>query len=534
MSSNSIGIQPFYSALYGTFMIFGCLQMVSILQKRCRTSSPYQIQGGHITNTKSNKFIIEKSISKEAYILLKLALQLGFSAICEMCVETVSTSFFGRLSNSSQILSATGLAISFTNLTALCIAFGMCSALWTLIPQAVGSNNTHLVRLYVQRAFVVSFIIELPLALVLIHSTQILQFIGVNKSGDINWNIITNYCYALIPFPYFMFTLSILHRVLQNFNYNTSMLVIQTITFIISIPMNYIFVYMLNFGYIGGAIVYNLIALLNVIIIIFFLIYNGYSFIFKPLPLKQIFDKKGMIQYIKLGFPLFIQKLLQWNIRESVMILTGYINNTAIMGSCTAVMMQMNKVKFLHIGLANATGMRIGAYIGANSIFHAKRCIKIQIAYELMFMIITGFLYTIYRYEIASLFTNNTKVISLIGDKLVYLCLLDQFTASIYIHVSNVYRALGYQNISASVITVTQYLMVFPLQLFLLFGSAFEYAHKEKIGIYVIWLGSSFGYLLAFVVLVVRLVFYIDWNTALEYSKSRIHINNENMSKKKK
>eukprot|EP01084_Bolivina_argentea_P099038 178017_1 len=234
MSNNAIVIEPFYhnvqslyNTLYIAVLIFACWKLFSMLQKHLYHGSSTKVSNSTIfqstnkINIKENKFKIEKSIFKESSIILRLALQIGLALVFELCVETVSTMYFGHLANSSQILSATGLAISFTNITVVCIAFGMCSALWTLIPQAIGSNNTHLIALFVQRAFIISFIIELPLAFVLIYSRQILQFMGVNQSDNIDWDIISNYCYALIPFPYFMFTLSILHRVLQNLNYSS-------------------------------------------------------------------------------------------------------------------------------------------------------------------------------------------------------------------------------------------------------------------------------------------------------------------------
>eukprot|EP01084_Bolivina_argentea_P298315 514055_1 len=524
-----------YMVSYGTVALIILMILIIRYYKRSHFAVRKLLIGNSDANETTNDratqniFIPEESIWKESWIMLKLSSQIGLSMIFELCVENVSLAFFGHLPNSSQILPATGIAISFVNIIAVCPSLGLCQCLWSLIPQAIGSNQSHkLIGLYVQRAFIISLLVQIPLSfLIFLCTKNILYFVGVNRSNDIDWHIIAHYSIALIPYPYLIFTLSIIHRVLQNLNYNSQILITQTITFFLSIGLNYLFIITFDFGYIGGAIVFNFTLLLNIIILVLFLMRRGHSIIFKPLPLQEICDKKGIYQYLSLGIPSYIQVVLRWTIRESIVMLTGYLSDTSISESCTVVMLSLNRLKLIHHGISNASGIRIGKYVGAQSVLYAKRSIYIAVFYETIVMATTCCIYLLFRYQISTLFTDNITVQNLIGNKLIYLCLFWQFNAAANIQVSSIYRSLGYQQISANISLIAQYFVVFPLQLYLLFSKKYNYSMDTENGLYVIWFGSSCGYLFSHITCIFLLVVHINWNKSMQENETRIKLNTE-------
>eukprot|EP01084_Bolivina_argentea_P297920 513328_1 len=464
------------------------------------------------------QFVIEKSIFKEAWIILKMSLNIGLSAVFEVCVGTVSTIFLGHLPNSSVVLSATSLATSFANSTSMCIAYGFSTALWTLIPQCVGSNEIHLIAVYFQRAIVVCFIVELPLSFVLYYGGDILYAIGIE---DVSLHQVTQYCHALIPYPYLMVTLAALHRVSQNMGYTFEVFIIQGITFLLSIPIHYLFIFTFNFGYIGCAYTYQVILLLSSTMIVLLLIWKKHSFIFKPLPLQIICDKQGIYQYLKLAYPGVIQKVLIWIIKEGVILLSGFLINPTINVSATIIMVQLNRTRLLQLGVANASGIRIGKYIGASSIYHAKRCIKMQMMYTASLIIIIFVIYMTFKRELPKLFTNDDEVSALV-TQLMLTGILYCFADSIFNNISAIYRALGFQRLSAYVGFISQLLIIFPVQLYLLFGSKFHYRDNEEIGIYIVWIGLLGGFIIASLISTLMLLYYVDWNRAVQESQLRI------------
>ena len=66
-----------------------------------------------------DKFVFEESIFKESKIIFNLSVQIGLSILFEVGIGTISTIFLGHLPNAKQILSGTGMAYSFANMTAI-------------------------------------------------------------------------------------------------------------------------------------------------------------------------------------------------------------------------------------------------------------------------------------------------------------------------------------------------------------------------------------------------------------------------------
>eukprot|EP01084_Bolivina_argentea_P006656 12628_1 len=496
------------------------------------------VKGSAIKNQKSTAtshpskttFIEETSITKESYILLKSSLQLSVSMIFEVCVATTTVMFLGHLENSSQILSAVQLSRNFVDDTAVVMCWGFTSALWTLIPQAVGSNNTHLITLYAQRGLLISLLIEIPFSVMLLYTKDILIGMGINSNNDINWDVVTNYSRICIPYPYLKVTLSILHRIAQNVDLNFEICIVHAITFFLSIPLNYLFIIVFKLGYIGGAWVYNLILLLNIILIILLLSHKGYSYVFKPLNWNVIFDKKGIYQYIQIGFPGCIQFTLTWFARGLYTYLSGYMSNTAVAVSMTAIMKHCEAPMLMHNGMANAFTIRIGQHIGAHRIYYAKRCIKIQIYYTTVLIILFFIIYSIFISEILQLFTNSSIINEVISNKLLYILLIDQITLGMYREICGVYRAIGYQKITAYITCFAQYLIGLPLQIYFLFR--YKYFDNIEKGISTIWIGFAFSRFLGFVILAFILNYHIKWNKIMGASKARITINNKTLLNK--
>eukprot|EP01084_Bolivina_argentea_P149326 260864_1 len=479
-------------------------------------------------NQNKKIFKSEQSIAKESYNMLKLSFQISLSMIFEVCIVTITAIFLGHLkgSNSSQILSATSIASSFINIICCSIAWGFTSALWTLVPQAVGSGNTHLITLYIQRGFVVCTAIAIPLSVCMLYSKNILVFIGINSDNDIDWNIISNYCIASITYVFPLVWLAILHRITQNLYYNFEIFVIQGIMFLLTIPLSYLFMITFNVGYLGAAAVRTIVMIGNVILITLLLIYKGYGYLFKPLSISQICDRNGLYQYLQIAFPGCIQGWLNWGVSALRTLLVGYVTNSAVAGACAAVMSHVCLLSLSQNGIANAFTIRIGNYIGANEIGYAKRCIKIQICFASILMLIVSVICIVFKRGIAAMFTSNKQVIDLIADTFIYVCVLDMFVLFIHRNIIGVYRALGFQKLSAYVGIVTQYLIALPLQLYLLFS--YKYVDNMEMAICIIFMVTSLvGRLLAALILIYVLIFYIDWNKAVQESQSRIELNNQ-------
>ena len=92
----------------------------------------------------------------------------------------------------------------------------------------------------------------------------------------------------------------------------------------------------------------------------------------------------------------------------------------------------------------------------------------------------------------------------------------------VYDNLCAIYRALGYQRITAWIMVITNYVVVLPLELVLLFGLRWnENVYK---GLFCLYGSYVLGYVIGCGVVIFVLVRYVNWNTAIKDSKSRIAI----------
>ena len=250
----------------------------------------------------------------------------------------------------------------------------MSSAISTLVPQAVGAGKVRLIAIYVQRSFWVCLFILIPVGILQSYGGDIMCAIG--QPQDL-CHIISNYCKWLILYIQFFCLISILSRIGQALNYNTDLFVTSMICALLSIPLNELFVYQWEYGYIGTAISVAICTFLSAAMIIVVLVNRGYSYIFKPLPIRTIFTWKGIVnEYLGLSLPILFQIALPFWFYDLCLLLSGYINNPeialsagTIIGSLLVCMSLVSEALYLTIS------MRVGAYIGAGSVYHAKRSI---------------------------------------------------------------------------------------------------------------------------------------------------------------
>lgn len=144
------------------------------------------------------------------------------------------------------------------NIIGLSIPWGMNSALYTLVPQALGANKRQLLRIYIQRAICVNILLFIPLTILQFYASNILVALGEPASVE---SIIHKYCIYSLPYIYFNALNTAVRRVAQASNLNSELFYVSLFCCLICWPVNTLFVDYLNMGYIGTAVATNFIAL---------------------------------------------------------------------------------------------------------------------------------------------------------------------------------------------------------------------------------------------------------------------------------
>ena len=316
------------------------------------------------------------------------------------------------------------------------------------------------------------------------------------------------------------FNVSHLSQIGRALHFNTELFYCNLIGGLSAIPLNFLFVHYLEFGYIGTAITIDISTFIAFFGMIYILIKNGYGYIFKPLPLNIVLTYRGIYEYLSLSIPGFFMDAIPWWLFETLAILSGYITNPTIAVSTTIIVGSMNIIfAVIAEGLYEPITIRVGKYIGGGSIQYAKRAVLCGFIlagiWSVMFIILTLSL----REYLPYLYTDDIEVVNLCS-KIIYFLVLRQFSYIIYINVAGIYRGLGFQKYVAYVMLSCHCCIAFSSTLILLFG--LDLRMSLEFGMFSLWGSTTFGICLSAIVLTVVLLCCINWRRALNESQMRI------------
>lgn len=119
------------------------------------------------------------------YIHIKLLADLSLPMIANALIQEIQYAinmiFVGQLGN-AQYLGAATLGNMLCNITGYSLAFGMCSALDTLISQAYGAKKYELMGIQAQRAAVILTLFSIPIGLIWCMTHLILYYgLGIDR-----------------------------------------------------------------------------------------------------------------------------------------------------------------------------------------------------------------------------------------------------------------------------------------------------------------------------------------------------------------
>ena len=486
-------------------------------------------------NKYNDNFIMASNFGQETWIMLKIFFPICIAALAEYAPQVIINNVIGHLNNNaSHAISTVGLARMYSMMTGSVFITGMLSDLHTTIPQSIGAQRPDLLRYYVQRAFFIIFIIMIPIIFIQFFADKILYAIG-QPQPILHDTMI--YCLLIIPNIYGKGWLFIVQRVAQSLNYNYCVLWVTLFCSLLMYPLNILFVYKFNFGFMGSAFALDFASIISALMIGIYLWWKGHGIIFKPMLCKKddivkLIDINSIKDYLSLSIPGLIQSTFEWWIQQIGTILSGYIINPTLAISVTILMGLMNGICIMLCwGCYMAITIRVGKYIGAGMEFEAKRSAKSGVLISTSISIITALLLLIFRYQIPYFFTNDHQIVYLSSNLIIVLCVL-QFFMILYYDISAIYRGIGQQKKSAKIVLATYYGLSLPITLILLFG--FQLTQSTLYGTIAIWSSLAFGNFIAASTLFIYLICKINWNTVIHESQLRIkntsHLINKNQT----
>ncbi|WP_257350359.1 MATE family efflux transporter [Pseudalkalibacillus decolorationis] len=209
------------------------------------------------------------------------------------------------------------------------------------------------------------------------------------------------------------------------------------------------------------------------------------------------FSLDKCIEIIKIGVPMGLSIFFETSMFAVVTILISKFNIATI----AAYQSAMNIVSFLYmipISISMAQTVLVGYEVGAQRYKDAKIYSWLGIYLSMLSALGTGLFVVLFRYEIAGLYSNETAVIQLTAQFLIY-ALFFQLSDSIQVTAQGALRGYKDVNIAFVMTLIAYWVICLPVGYFL--------AHHTTLGAIGYWIGLTVGLLAAGICLSIRLIY---------------------------
>ncbi|WHY79803.1 MATE family efflux transporter [Neobacillus sp. WH10] len=303
--------------------------------------------------------------------------------------------------------------------------------------------------------------------------------------------------YGLLPL--FIF------NVLRSFIYALGKTRVVMVIMLMSLPINFFLNYAFIFGKfgfpeLGGAgagyatsITYWVIMGMTLFIVKTQDPFSSYS-VFANL---KEFSWDKCKEILKIGIPMGLSTFFETSMFAVVMILLSKFNVTTI----AAYQSALNIVSFLYmipISISTALTVLVGYEVGAKRYKDAKQYSWLGVLLAILIATGTGILVVAFRYQVAGLYSNETAVISLTANFLIF-ALFFQISDAIQATAQAALRGYKDVNLAFIMTLIAYWLICLPVGYLL--------ANFTSLGARGYWIGLTIGLLAAGIALSIRLIY---------------------------
>lgn len=454
-----------------------------------RTST---FESEHPNNYALNGKIEYKQVIEEIKQLIYLSLPLSFINVCENCTSIIILSFIGHLAVDADLkLNAIGLSKNYLNIVGESIIWGMVSALFTFVPQAIGKKRNDLLAYYFQQSLLILTLTCVLSSIALYFADRVLFYVVNNDDDSAKiLSMISIYSKLLIIGLFLDGYLIIVQTICQSLNYQNYLLILLFVVALCVYPITYLFVDYLQLDYVGGAIAFNVVTFLQLLsCIIVLIIKKDFFYLIKPISISKLLRWKKIKKYLSLSIPGVIQNSLEWWMIEIYTVLSNYIDQSTISIASIVILSMVDlMITMVWVSLYMSCTIQIGKYVGLKSLYGLRNCIvAISIVFVAIFLTFTLIIIFLNR-QLPLLFTNDEQIVQL-SSLLLYILIAVEFGNGLNKTVGGISAGIGKQKISAAIVVVSYYVIGIPSVLLVLFYC--DYRSDLYKGCIVIWSGLA-------------------------------------------
>eukprot|EP00271_Cylindrocystis_brebissonii_P015931 TRINITY_DN3900_c0_g1_i1.p1 TRINITY_DN3900_c0_g1~~TRINITY_DN3900_c0_g1_i1.p1 ORF type:complete len:477 (-),score=34.01 TRINITY_DN3900_c0_g1_i1:1078-2475(-) len=411
-------------------------------------------------------------------------------------------------------LAACSLASSMASISCHTLLLALASALETFCGQAYGAGQYKMVGNYTQRAMFILCLITIPIAAFLWYLEPVLLLLGQEPIIALHAG---NYAQLLLPTAFASALTQPLIKFYQAQSETVLLAVCQFAAVAVQIPLIYVFVWPLGFGYRGAAIATSIAWWVNLLLLAGYLKWSPSPKLaetWTTLPLAEIADWPDIWRFLKLAIPSALMIILEYWCFEVNVVLCGLLPNPELMVASFSIGFSTMAVSYMiPYGMSAAASTRISNELGAGNALGAR--FACRVSYSLIvFISCTVFtLLMTFKRQWASIFIEDVEVVDLVAAQMPFIasiCLADGLNAI----SSGSIRGIGHQHLGAIVNLGAYYGIALP-GAFLL---AFKF-HQGSNGLYMALMSGQFTQV---AILVVLILFFTNWHKEAARASERI------------
>ncbi|MDN3015377.1 MATE family efflux transporter [Paenibacillus sp. BSR1-1] len=440
-----------------------------------------------------NQTFTIKQKTKQIFVLLIpiLITQLGMFSMVFF-----NTIMSGKYNSSDLAGVAIGSSIwspIFTGISSILLAVSPIAA------QRFGEKKSHEVSSVVKHGVYLSvFITILLIILGFFLLDPILDSMNLSaRVRETAFDYLVGLSYGILPL--FVF------NVLRSFIYALGKTRVIMIIMIISLPLNFLLNYVLIFGNwgfpeLGGAGAGYATAITDWAFMAMTIYIVKKQEPFSSFPIfenMKEFSWEKCKEILKIGVPMGLSTFFETSMFAVVTILLSKFNVTTI----AAYQSALNIVSFLYmipISISMVQTVLVGFEVGAKRYKDAKQYSWLGVYLAILIAILTGLLVVAFRYQVAGFYSNETAVINLTANFLIF-ALFFQIADAIQATAQAALRGYKDVNIAFIMTLIAYWLICLPVGYLL--------ANFTSLGARGYWIGLTVGLLAAGVALSLRLIY---------------------------
>jgi MATE family multidrug resistance protein len=241
---------------------------------------------------------------------------------------------------------------------------------------------------------------------------------------------------------------------------------------------------------------------------------SGSGSFFRLHPLKEVFEWKGLKEFLFLSVPGFLQICLEWWVLEAISFLAGALPNAEVTIGASYIILNLESLLATAlISISVYSSVRVGYHIGAEDCLIAKRAALIGLTAAGLFALLFSVIAFALRREIPLLYTEDNEIVQLASSTMVIYAVMI-LGDSLNMCINGVASGMGLQKMGAISQFLGYYVVGMPVCIWIAFTVGKDYALTW------LWGGATLSMFSAFLIQLLIILRY-DWNDAVNEARKR-------------